>query len=219
MVTSDPIITIVEDDDDVRRSMERIVASVGRKVDGYNSPTDFLAAFNPECCGCLILDLRMPVMSGSQLFQRLRELYAYVAPVIFVTGHGDVEEAVRAMRNGAWDFLEKPFSRNRLLDRMNEAIEFDRAMRIKQSERKVIEDRLESLTGREREVLNQVMAGSTTKEIAKHLGLSSKTVEGHRTSLFHKMGANSLPQLSLIMAKLAELQNLASCRYDARLAG
>lgn len=210
MATSEPTVVIVDDDDDMRRSMVRMITSAGRKVDAYGSPADFLATFRPEECSCLIFDLRMPTMSGLQLFQRLRKSYGYVAPVIFVTGYGDIEGAVRAMRDGAWDFMEKPFSRNRLLDRMNEAIEFDSAMRGKLAERQAIEERIDALTAREREILELIMAGETTKDIAKQLDVSTKTVEGHRAHLFQKMEVNSVAQLSLTMAKLALLHDVAT---------
>ena len=206
MATTEPTVVIVDDDDDMRRSMVRMITSVGRKVDAYSSPNEFLAAFHPDDCSCLIFDLRMPNMSGLQLFERMRKTYGYVAPVIFVTGFGDIEGAVRAMRDGAWDFMEKPFSRTHLLDRVNEAIEFDLAMRDNQAERKTIEERIEFLTAREREILDLIMAGETTKDIAKQLGVSTKTVEGHRTNLFQKMDVNSLAQLT--MAKLTVLQKV-----------
>lgn len=201
---SERTVVIVDDDDDMRRSMERLISSIGRKVRAFGSPAEFLEGFRSDDCSCLILDIRLPGMSGLQLYRRLQS-NGHVPPVIFVTGYGEIEAAVRAMRDGAWDFMEKPFSRNRLLDRLNEAIEFDRSMRNRRNEIQQIEDRLALLTEREVEILGRIMEGKTTKEIAKQLGVSTKTVEGHRAHLFRKLGVNSLPQLALLMARLSEL--------------
>lgn len=200
MLDNNSTVYVVEDDDDMRLSMIRMITSCGVSVEAFHSPRDFLDSFSPEHHGCLILDLRLPVMSGMQLFEKLRS-DEYHIPVIFVTAHAEVEVSVEAMRRGAWDFMEKPFSRNRLVDRINEAIQFDADQRTKLAERRAVMSRIDSLTDRESDILRHIMAGNSTKETAKELKVSPKTVEGHRGRLYRKLGVSSLPQLSLLMAK------------------
>lgn len=209
MTNKSPTVFVVEDDDDMRESIERMVSTIGIAVEVFNSPVDFLEQFDPTDPGCLIFDIRLPSMSGMQLFETLRS-QGHVSPVIFVTAYAETDLCVRAMHRGAWDFMEKPFSRGRLLDCINEAIAFDAARRVELAEREAIDSRIESLTPRESQVLNRMMEGHSTKEMAKLLSVSTKTVEGHRANVFLKMDTGSLPQLSLLMARHSELRNLSS---------
>ena len=160
--------------------------------------------------------MRLPGISGLTLFERLRSK-GYVAPVVFVSGHAEVEVAVKAMQAGAWDFLEKPFSRERILDLINKAIEFDSEARYALAEIDEIENRIASLTPRESEMLVLVMECKSTKEIASQLKVSTKTVEGHRIHLFRKMQVSALPQLALLMARLEKLRTIYQHRQPVRV--
>ena len=170
---------VVDDDDAVRTSLRLLLKSVGLPVETYASAQEFLDAFDAERAGCLVLDIRMPGMSGLELQQKLNELNAIV-PIVFITGHGDVPMAVEAMQHGAVDFIQKPFRDQDLIDRINQALEKDRENR----------DGL-----REREVLELVTKGKANKVIAGDLDVSQRTVEIHRARVMEKMGASSLAHL------------------------
>jgi RNA polymerase sigma factor (sigma-70 family) len=185
---------VVDDDRAMRDSLRWLIESIGMRVLAYESATDFLREYDPERPGCLILDVRMPGMSGLELHERLKR-YEMTVPVIFITGHGDVPMAVRAMKAGAVDFISKPFHDQTLLDRVQQAVERDRQNRLKRAERLEIYARWTKLTPREREVMEMVIAGHSNKSIASRLGVSSKTVEAHRAKFMEKMRANSLPDL------------------------
>lgn len=185
---------VVDDDKAVRDSLRWLVESIGVTVETYESATEFLRNFDPERPGCILLDVRMPGMSGLDLHERLKE-YDFFQPIIYITGHGDVPMAVRAMKSGAVDFVGKPFNDQALLDRVQQAIERDRFNRVKYAERREIEGRWSKLTPREREVMEMVVAGHSNKTIAAQLGVSSKTVEAHRAKFMEKMQASSLPDL------------------------
>jgi two-component system, LuxR family, response regulator FixJ len=194
MIERAPVVFIVDDDEAVRSSLRLLLKSVGLMPQALGSAREFLQKYDPEQPGCLVLDVRMPGMSGLELQEHLNKLGA-VIPVIFVTGHGDVPMAVEAMQAGAFDFLQKPFRDQDLIDRIQRALEKDRTSRSTLEERTVIRQRLESLTPREREVLNMVAAGKANKSMAADLGVSQRTVEIHRARVMEKMGANSLAQL------------------------
>jgi two-component system response regulator FixJ len=189
-----PLVFVVDDDEAVRSSLRLLLKSVGLPATLYSSAQEFLAAYDPHQSGCVVLDVRMPGMSGLEL-QQLLNLKGATIPVIFITGHGDIPMAVEAMQQGAFDFLQKPFRDQDLLDRVQRALEKDRKTRLELGERDRIVDRLETLTPREREVLTLVTRGKPNKVMAGELGVSQRTVEIHRARVMEKMGASSLAQL------------------------
>ena len=194
MTDREPIVFIVDDDEAVRGSLQLLMKSVGLVPNTLGSAREFLDRYDPKQPGCLVLDVRMPQMSGLELQERLNARGA-VIPVIFITGHGDVAMAVEAMQAGAFDFVQKPFRDQDLIDRIQRALAKDRANRAILTERNLVQQRLESLTPREREVLALVSSGKPNKLIAADLGLSQRTVEIHRARMMEKMGAASLAQL------------------------
>jgi two-component system, LuxR family, response regulator FixJ len=185
---------VVDDDDAVRTSLRLLLKSVGLPVETFGSAQEFLDAFDAERAGCLVLDIRMPGMSGLELQQRLNEIHAII-PIVFITGHGDVPMAVEAMQHGAVDFIQKPFRDQDLIDRINQALEKDRENRAGLKERDAIRRRMQQLTPREREVLDLVTKGKANKVIAGDLNVSQRTVEIHRARVMEKMGASSLAYL------------------------
>ncbi len=189
-----PVVFVVDDDEAVRASVAMLLESVALPVETFASAGDFLDAWPGDRPGCLVLDLRMPGLSGLELQERLVERGSRL-PIIFLTGHGDVPDAVAAMRAGAVDFLRKPFRDQDLLDRIQQALEMDRARRSAAGERTELAARLERLTPREREVLDRVVAGQPNKQIAAELGVSDRTVEIHRARAMAKMEAASLAEL------------------------
>jgi FixJ family two-component response regulator len=191
---SSAMVFIVDDDEAVRGSLKLLLKSIGLPAQTYASAQEFLASFDPLRPGCLVLDIRMPGMSGLELQETLNARGALL-PIIFITGHGDVPMAVEAMQRGAMDFLQKPFRDQDLLDRINKALEKDRAGRDLLGNRVRIRARMAELTPREREVLGRVTAGQANKVIAADLGLSQRTVEIYRAHVMEKMGANSLAHL------------------------
>lgn len=188
------VVYIVDDDEAVRGSLRLLLKSVGLTPNAMGSAREFLTKYDPLQPGCLVLDVRMPEMSGLELQEQLN-LQGAIIPVIFITGHGDVPMAVEAMQAGAFDFLQKPFRDQDLIDRIQRALEKDRSNRSALTERNTIRERLESLTPREREVLTMVTAGKANKVMASDLGVSQRTVEIHRARVMEKMGATSLAQL------------------------
>src|SRR5690349_14305835 len=189
-----PVVMVVDDDSGVRNAMRSLLKSVGLESSLYASAQEFLAAYQPAQPGCLLLDIRMPGMSGLELQQQLN-LRGAVIPVIFMTGHGDIPMAVEAMQQGAFDFLQKPFRDQDLLDRVQRALEKDKTNRAQLREKNRIQERRESLTPREREILDLMTRGKPNKVMAADLGVSQRTVEIHRARVMEKMGASSLAQL------------------------
>ncbi len=187
-------IYVVDDDQAVRESLCWLLESVDLPVVTYASAQEFLADYNPEMGGCLILDVRMPGMSGLELQNKLIEIECTL-PILIITGHGDVPMAVRALKNGAVDFIEKPFNDQKLLERIQHCLDQDRAQREARYMERVMRERYEQLTPREQEVLTRVVAGKLNKVIADELGISSKTVEAHRANIMEKMHASSLAEL------------------------
>jgi len=198
MTEKPPTVFIVDDDAGVRSSIRLLLRSVGIVATPMASAQEFLAAFDPDLPGCLVLDIRMPAVSGMELQQQLN-LRGAIVPVIFITGHGDVPMAVEAMQHGAFDFLQKPFRDQDLIDRIQKALARDRENRAALQKHDVIRARLESLTPREREVLELMSQGKQNKVMAGDLGLSQRTVEIHRAHVMEKMGANSVAQLVRMM--------------------
>ena len=191
---NEPTVFIVDDDQAVARSLRWLIESVQLKVETFASAQAFLDGYATTKPGCLVLDVRMPGMSGIELQERLTVQRIRV-PIIFITGHGDVQMAVRAVQAGAFDFIEKPFNDQDLLDRIQRAISFDSEQRARDSLRARLSALLASLTPREREVLNLVVEGMSNKAVANTLGLSAKTVEVHRAKVMEKMHARSVADL------------------------
>ncbi|BAL23772.1 response regulator transcription factor [Azoarcus sp. KH32C] len=190
----DQYIHIVDDDEALRDSLVWLLESSGHRVRAYESAEAFLADFNLAMTGCLVLDVRMPGMSGLELFEELRRRHCSL-PVIFITGHGDVPMAVSAVKKGAVDFIEKPFSERDMLDLIAECLAAEQASRGRRQLEAETVRRLTQLTQREREVLDLIIAGKLNKQIADVLGISIKTVEVHRARVMEKMEANSLAEL------------------------
>lgn len=191
---SEPTVFIVDDDLAVARSLRWLIESVRLKVETFASAQAFLDGYDAAKPGCLVLDVRMPGMSGIELQERLTAQRIRV-PIIFITGHGDVQMAVRAVQAGAFDFIEKPFNDQDLLDRMQRAISFDAERRERDMQRAQLCALFASLTPREREVMDLVVAGMSNKAVANTLGLSAKTVEVHRAKVMEKMNARSVSDL------------------------
>jgi len=185
---------VVDDDDAVRSSLRLLLKSVGLAVSTFDSAQAFLDAYSEQWAGCILLDVRMPGMSGPALQEQLT-LRGSMLPVIFLTGHGDVSMAVEAMQNGAFDFLEKPFHDQELLDRVHRALAEDDRVRRQLAEQETLRSRFDSLTPREREVLEQVARGSSNKVMAYDLQISQRTIEIHRSRIMEKMQAPSLAHL------------------------
>ncbi len=191
---SEPTVFVVDDDDAMRESLRWLISSVQLKVETYSSASEFLENCHPGMPGCLVLDVRMPGMSGLELQEKLAK-EQITLPVIIITGHGDVPMAVRAMKSGAVDFIQKPFNDQVLLDRIQYALDRDARARNEQAEKSEIASRLALLTPREREVMDMVVEGEPNKVIAVKLGVSAKTVEAHRARVMEKMRAGSLSEL------------------------
>jgi RNA polymerase sigma factor (sigma-70 family) len=200
-VKKNPVVMVVDDDSGVRNAMRSLLKSVGLESVSFASAQEFLAAYQPAQPGCLVLDIRMPGMSGLELQQQLN-LSGAVIPVIFMTGHGDIPMAVEAMQHGAFDFLQKPFRDQDLLDRIQRAIVKDAEQRQSLGEHARIKSHLESLTAREREVLDLMIHGKQNKVIAQELNISPRTIEIHRARVMEKMGAQSVAQLVRMMLDL-----------------
>ncbi|MEJ0040050.1 MAG: response regulator transcription factor [Gammaproteobacteria bacterium] len=184
----------MDDDEAVRSSTRLLLKSVGLPAVTYSSAQEFLDNYDSQQPGCVVLDVRMPGMSGLEL-QQFLNLRGAVIPVIFITGHGDIPMAVEAMQQGAFDFLQKPFRDQDLLDRVQRALEKDRGNRAQLREKNRIQERRDSLTPREREILDLMTRGKPNKVMAADLGVSQRTVEIHRARVMEKMGASSLAQL------------------------
>ncbi len=185
---------VVDDDQAMRNSLKWLIESVGVQVESFASADDFLVQYQPGRHGCLVLDVRMPGMSGLDLQEQLAQQNINI-PVVIITGHGDVPMAVRAMKSGAIDFIEKPFNDEVLLDAIRRALAFGEEQRSHQIEHLQIQQRLQHLTPREREVMEMVTEGRSNKEIANNLGVSAKTIEAHRARVMEKMQAGSLAEL------------------------
>ncbi len=185
---------LVDDDEAVRDSVELLLETVGTPVSSFPDACSFLAEVDAQSRGCAVLDVRMPGMSGMVLFRELRAR-GVTLPVLFVTGHGDVPMAVEAMRDGAFDFIEKPFREELLLDRVQQALAQDAVDSVQASECEEIQRRVAELTPRELEIMSRIVNGKANKVIAVELDLSPRTVELHRSRVMEKMQARSLAHL------------------------
>jgi FixJ family two-component response regulator len=193
-VPDEPTVFVVDDDPAFRKSVTWLVGSVGLAVEAFPDAPSFLQRAHPGIAGCVVADLRMPGLSGLDLQSELSRLGVRI-PVILITGYADVPAAVRAMKAGAVDFLEKPMGGQELLDRIREALERDATSRASSAHRADLEARYAKLTARERQVLHEIVAGKPNKIVAAELGVSPKTVEVHRARVMEKMGVDSLADL------------------------
>jgi len=193
-MTNEPTVFVVDDDDAVRRFLTGLIRSIDLTVEDYASAKDFLDAYEPGRPGCLLLDVRMPGMSGLELQRELAER-SIELPVVILTGHGNVPVAVQAMKAGAVDFIEKPFNNELLLDRIQTAVARSLVSDSEREEHDKALHRFNTLTPRERQVFEQVIDGETNKSIAHRFTISEKTVEIHRASVMRKMRAKSLASL------------------------
>lgn len=200
MTSFDATVYVVDDDPLIREALEQLIKSVGLKAYAFSSAREFLEKDLPDEPSCLILDIRMPGLSGLDLQDELTKR-GLTIPVIFITGHGTVPMSVRAMKAGAVDFLQKPFEDQELLDAINNAIEQNKQTRKEQAEKRQIKRRVESLTSREHEVLVLVAAGMLNKQIAYDLKISENTVKTHRVRIMKKMKVESLADLVRIVEK------------------
>jgi FixJ family two-component response regulator len=191
---SESIVFVVDDDHSVRMAIKGLLESVGLKVVLFNQASEFLDSTLPDTNSCLVLDVRMPTMSGLKLQEELAKAEVHV-PIVFITGHGSIAMAVRAMKAGAVDFLEKPFTDQDLLDAVFAGLERDRARRSQEESVSSLRDRFHSLSAREREVLSHVAAGRLNKQIAADLGVSEVMVKVHRANGTRKMRAKSVAEL------------------------
>lgn len=197
-MSMDPIVYVVDDDQAMVESLTWIIESVGLKVKTYIRAHDFLDNYDPEQHGCLLLDVRMPGMSGPELQAKLtadQTGSSTILPIIFISGHGDVPLAVRVMKAGAVDFLTKPFNDQVLLESINKALRVDKSNREKQHESAQAEAKFALLSPREVQVLQGIVAGKQNKVVSSELKISLKTVEAHRASVMKKMGVKSVPEL------------------------
>jgi FixJ family two-component response regulator len=201
MSNSEQKVFIIDDDDAVRDSMSMLLETMGLPHQCYISADDFLDNYDGNQRGCLVLDIRMSGINGLELQQRLKDMNAFL-PIIFITGHGDVPMAVEAMRQGAMDFLRKPIREQDLLERIQEALDYEKGIRDELREREESKRKLLTLTTRERDIFERVADGHANKVIALELGISERTVEVHRSQVMRKLEVRSLAQLVRIRLEM-----------------
>jgi len=199
-----PIVFVVDDDRDVLKSLARVLRSAGLAVTTFSSPSDFLEQHDPRVAGCLVLDVAMPGLNGLELQQALTAKGSAI-PIIFLTGRGDIPMSVQAMKGGAVDFLTKPIHDEDLLKAVHIALEKDRIERLSRAELDEIQERLATLTPREREVLTHVVSGQLNKQIANDLGTVEKTIKVHRARVMEKMKVNSVAELVRLTERLGTI--------------
>jgi FixJ family two-component response regulator len=201
MTDLDPIVFVIDDDVSVRDAIRKLISSVGLRVETFGSTREFLSSRRLDAPACLVLDVRLPDVSGLEFQRELAEAGVNI-PIIFITGHADVAMSVRAMKAGAVEFLTKPFRGQELLDAIQEAIAKDRTARSERAQMKEIRARYDSLTAREKEVLKLVVSGLLNKQIGAELGTSELTIKTHRGRIMQKMGAESLADLVRMSERL-----------------
>lgn len=200
---------VVDDDEGVREGLAFLLGTVDLPFETFSSAIDFLEAYEPSMTGCLVLDIRMPRMTGLDLQKKLKEQQSTL-PIIFITGHGDIPMAVEAMRRGAMDFVRKPFREQDLLDRINEAFESEAESRKHYANRQRLLSKIELLTEREKQVFQRVTDGEMNKVIGFDLGISERTVEVHRSQVMKKLGVRTLAQL--VRIKIESEYSEPNCR-------
>jgi len=203
MTDAEPAVFIVDDDESVRKSLSRLLISAGHKIESFSSAIDFLKRAPYDGPACLLLDIRMPGLSGLELQEALVKSNRTLS-IVFITGHGSVPLSVQAMKAGAVDFIEKPFEEQTLLDAVNLAIKKDRLAKQKLSELREIRKRVDALTPQERKVFTMVAAGMLNKLIAFEIGISERTVKAHRARVMQKMQAESLADLVRVAEKVQD---------------
>ena len=201
MSVEGPIVFIVDDDESMREALTRLLATVGLRAQAFKTPQEFLKTKRPDAPSCLVLDVRLPGLSGLDLQHELANTDPPI-PIVFITAHGDIPMTVQALKAGAVDFLTKPFRDQQLLDAVQQAIDRDRAARHERSELAELRRRYESLTQREREVMTLVVTGLLNKQVAAQLRTSEATVKAHRAQFMRKMEAESVAQLVRIVERL-----------------
>ena len=201
MTDSDPIVFVVDDDASVRDAVKKLIASVGLRVETFESACEFLSHKRPEAPGCLVLDVRLPDLGGLEFQRVLAEANIHI-PIIFITGHADVPMTVRAMKAGAVEFLTKPFRGQELLSAIQEAIAKDRVAWSERAQMTELRARYDSLTVREKEVFRLVVSGLLNKQIGAELGTSELTIKTHRGHVMQKMGVESLAELVRMSERL-----------------
>jgi RNA polymerase sigma factor (sigma-70 family) len=201
-LNADPTVFVVDDDEEARSSISRMVRSVGLRAESFATGFDFLKNFSSDQPGCLVLDTRMPGMTGLELQSTLAQRGIRI-PVIIVSESGEIPIVTRAMRAGAIDFLLKPCSSDILLERINEALKKDAKWREEEQQRAKYEELMARLTLREREVLGHFVEGCTTRQVAAQLGISSKTVDNHRAKIFDKLNINNMVKLARLVTRHA----------------
>ena len=199
--TDDASVFIIDDDAGMRAAMQRLLKSVGLRAESFATPQEFLQRRLPDGPNCLVLDVRLPGMSGLDVQRRLIEAGVQI-PIIFITGHGDIPMTVKAMKSGAVEFLTKPFRDQDLVDAIYQALEREREIRQQQHDIQELKVRYETLTAREREVMGLLVSGMMTKQIASRLGTSEITAQVHRGQVMHKMQANSPVELGRMAERL-----------------
>jgi two-component system response regulator FixJ len=202
------VVYVVDDDQAMVESLSWMIESVGLKVKTFVRAQDFLDQYDPEQPGCILLDVRMPGMSGPELQTKLNDLGSPTLPVIFISGHGDVPLAVRVMKAGAVDFLTKPFNDQILLESINKALRLDKSNREKRQENAQAEAKFALLSPREAQVLQGIVAGKQNKVISAELKISLKTVEAHRASVMKKMSVKSVPELVKLVLNSNSIQEV-----------
>lgn len=209
MSAQEPLVYVIDDDEAVRDSLAMLLKSVGLAHEVYASALDFLRAYDAERHACIVSDIRMPGMNGLELQERLIESGVEV-PLIFITGHGDVPMAVGAMKRGAADFIQKPFSDQELIDRIHQVLEKEKIRRAARHEENIIRERLSTLTPREAEVMERVVKGQANKVIAMDLGVSQRTVELHRARVMRKLRMRSLAELVQAVGRVSNPEPVIS---------
>mgnify|MGYP001808290887 FL=1 len=204
MTDTQQTVYVVEGDEAVRDSLELLLKSDGKPVKTYDNANAFLKDYSEKMAGCIVLDIRMPGMDGMELQKKLNEKHS-ILPIIFVTGHGDVPMAVDAMKEGAVDFIQKPYREEALLQKIEAALEQDKEQRKTLGEKQEILRRVKSLTPREHEIMDRMIAGQANKVIAIELEISQRTVEIHRSRVMHKMGTHSLAHLVRMVLSVKDL--------------
>ena len=207
----EPVVFVIDDEALIRDGIQSLIRSIGLRAETFASARDFMAAKRPDAPACLVLDVRMPGLSGLDLQRQLSDAHIHI-PIIFITGHGDIPMTLRAMKDGAMEFLTKPVRGQDLLDAVQKAIAYDRGLRKERAELMEMRNRFNSLTPRETEVLKLVVAGLLNKQIADELGMSELTVKTHRAHVMEKTKAESLAHL----VRMAErIRNASASKYPS----